>query len=901
MRLNFDEKHMILTRKILFFLFLNGALASVAHASGVAGQVRTTSGEALPFAAIFVKETGSGTVANEDGYYEIRLQPGKYTLVFQFLGFESVQREVSVGSGPFTIMDIQLKAQVVELREVEVSSKQEDPAYTVMRKAIAKAGFHRQQIESYTAKVYVKGSGRLKTAPFFLRGELKKEGIDSSFAFVSESVSQIEYKRPSTFKETVISIRKQGNDNNSSPTPFLNGSFYEPEIAEIISPLSPKAFAYYKFKHVGYFMDRGYGVNKIQVIPRSKGDNLCEGFLYILEDYWSIYSLSLQSYKSGITIRIDQTFAPIKPEVWLPIKYQIGGEGSFFGVGFEYNYIATVSDYQIELNPALETSLTVVDEKKEPENAKTIKKSNSDAFRNSSAEQKLAAGKELTAKELRQIVRDYEREDRKVRESEAPDSLIGLTAITDYTIDSSAYQRDSAYWTAVRPVPLTPHEIKGYKLVDSIALVEAKDSALRDSLGIAQDTEESEERDRKGFKAHHLLFGGSYQLSPRSTLSFSPLVSHINFNPVEGFHTWTNMRFSTSYSKKSRLIFDLSPRYAVEPNTFSAKGGVEYRVGKPRALNIFRIEGGRYIFQFNAQNPISELANTISCLFYERNFIRLYEKDYLATSFRFPLSDKVTLRAGAEWAQRFHPENRTTQVWLNDEDRSYDSNIPANETWPGPPAGAEKAFLLRASLTARPWLKYRMRNGERQMIRNSSPTIGLSYRKGIEGVLGSITDYDHVDISFQHRFKAGAAGNMDIKAELGWFLNNTYAGFADYRHFMGNRLPVVTSNPVGSYRLLDYYAYSTDERYLAAHIHYQFRKLLLTRLTKVWLMGIKENLFINYLGTPASSHYTELGYSLDNIFRVFRVEAVMAFQDGRYRDWGLRVGIASNLGFLRFD
>ncbi len=892
---------MPVTRKVLFLLFLSCIFSSVAHASGVAGQVRGSNGETLPFAAIFVKETGSGTVANEDGYYEVRLDPGKYTMVFQFLGFESTIREVNVNAGPFTLMDVQLKAQVIQLRTVEVTSKQEDPAYTVMRKAIAKAGYHRQQVESYSAQVYVKGSGRLKSAPFFLRGELKKEGIDSTYAFVSESVSRIEYQRPSTFKETVISIRKQGNDNNSSPAPFLNGSFYEPEIAEIISPLSPKAFAYYKFKHAGYFMDRGYGVNKIQVIPRSKGDNVCQGFLYILEDYWSIYSLSLQSYKLGVTVQIDQTFAPIDREVWLPIKYQIGGDGSFFGVAFEYNYIATVSDYKIELNPSLKVPLSVVDEKKEPETAKNVKSANAAAFRNANAEQKLAAGKELTAKELRQIVKDYEREDRKTRESEAPDSLIGLMAISDYNIDSSAYERDSAYWTIVRPVPLTTYEVKGYKLVDSIALVEASEAAVRDSLGIAKDTENSEERSRQEFKMHHLLFGGSYQLNPRSNLSFSPLISHLNFNPVEGFHTWTNIRYSTSYSKKSRLIFDLSPRYAFAPNKFSAKGGVEYRIGKPTQLSTFRVEGGSYIFQFNAQKPISELANTMSCLLYERNFIRLYEKDYLSTSFRIPLSEKVTLRTGVEWAQRYHPENRTTQVWLDNTDRVYASNIPTNETWEGPPTDPEKAFLLRASLSARPWLKYRMRNGERQVVRNSSPTIGLNYRKGIEGVGGSITDFDHLDMSFQHRFKVGAAGNMDIKAELGWFLNNTYTGFADFRHFMGNRLPVVTSNPVGSYRLLDYYQYSTDEHYLAAHVHYQFRKLLLTRLTKVWLMGIKENMFVNYLGTPASGHYTELGYSVDNIFRVFRAEAVMAFKEGRYYDWGIRVGIASNLGFLRFD
>ncbi|MDV7399646.1 DUF5686 family protein, partial [Arthrospira platensis SPKY1] len=115
----------------------------------------------------------------------------------------------------------------------------EDPAYTVMRKAIAKASYHRQQLDSYEAEVYIKGSGRLKNAPFFLRKTLEKEGIDSSMAFTSESVSRIRYQRPNIFEETVISIYSQGDANDTSPNSYINGSFYEPKIAEAISPLSP--------------------------------------------------------------------------------------------------------------------------------------------------------------------------------------------------------------------------------------------------------------------------------------------------------------------------------------------------------------------------------------------------------------------------------------------------------------------------------------------------------------------------------------------------------------------------------------------------------------------------------------------------------------------------------------
>ena len=64
----------------------------------------------------------------------------------------------------------------------------------------------------------------------------------------------------------------------------------------------------------------------------------------------------------------------------------------------------------------------------------------------------------------------------------------------------------------------------------------------------------------------------------------------------------------------------------------------------------------------------------------------------------------------------------------------------------------------------------------------------------------------------------------------------------------------------------------------------------------VKVTGIKENLFFNYLNTPSSKHYTELGYTIDNIFRIFRVEFIQSFQDWKAKDFGVRIGIAAIIG-----
>jgi hypothetical protein len=61
------------------------------------------------------------------------------------------------------------------------------------------------------------------------------------------------------------------------------------------------------------------------------------------------------------------------------------------------------------------------------------------------------------------------------------------------------------------------------------------------------------------------------------------------------------------------------------------------------------------------------------------------------------------------------------------------------------------------------------------------------------------------------------------------------------------------------------------------------------------MLGIRENVFINYLATPTSKNYTELGYSIDGILRLFRLEGIVAFRDGKYLDYGFRIGISATL------
>ena len=75
-----------------FFLIFSTFLVSIysVHAqTGVRGQVSTEKGEPLPFATVYIRNLKTGAATNVEGNYELKLSPGKYDLVFQYIGYEA--------------------------------------------------------------------------------------------------------------------------------------------------------------------------------------------------------------------------------------------------------------------------------------------------------------------------------------------------------------------------------------------------------------------------------------------------------------------------------------------------------------------------------------------------------------------------------------------------------------------------------------------------------------------------------------------------------------------------------------------------------------------------------------------------------------------------------------------
>lgn len=87
---------------MLWVAFLSLPVIALAQQK-ISGTVTDLDGNPLVGATVQIKNSLTGVSANESGYYELEAKKGKYTLVSTFLGFQKLEREISVQDGDVEI------------------------------------------------------------------------------------------------------------------------------------------------------------------------------------------------------------------------------------------------------------------------------------------------------------------------------------------------------------------------------------------------------------------------------------------------------------------------------------------------------------------------------------------------------------------------------------------------------------------------------------------------------------------------------------------------------------------------------------------------------------------------------------------------------------------------------
>ena len=815
-------------KKITLYTLLLCCFSSFAQ---ITGRITDTKQNPLSFVSVYLDKTVAGTTSNDNGNYELNIKKtGDYSVVFQFLGYKTIKKSVSIASFPFQL-DVILEDEKIILDEISISTK-DNPANKIIRSAINSKDKNTDKLANYTASFYSRGLSKIKDAPDEILGQGLGDfggGLDSTrsgIIYLSETISEIAYqKRPKKFKEKITASKRSGKDNGVSfnRAEDVNFNFYDNNVqfaTDLVSPISSNAFGYYRFKLEGTFYDKnGKLINKIKVIPKRKNDRVFNGYIYIVEDDWALYGVDVSVTGTQINIPALDTLT-LKQDLnyseennsWILISQSITFKVDFFGFKVDGKFSYVYSNYNFT----------------------------PDFTKNTFSNEVLTFAKEATKK-------------------------------------------DSLYWNDIRPVPLTREEGKDYILKDSIKVVR-KSKKYLDSVDVK----------RNKFNLLSPITGYTYRNSYKKwSVSFNSPLGSLAYNTVKGWNASTGVRYFKRLNDKGKWIntgvtlnYGVSEK-KIRPVFFLTKKWNS--LDRPR----FSISSGITTPQFNNRNPISRLNNTVYSLVRKENYLKIYEKTFGRIEYSQEVANGFYMSSSLEYANRKPLFNTTDYVTLG-RNIAFLSNNPLDPTDFTAPFVQHNIASLNIGAKIVFDQKYLSYPDRKFAIDNSKyPSISINYRKNF-GAGSSEFNSDLFTANVRQFVSLGNFGNFKYNVRSGIFFQQKDIPFMDYLHANGNQVKLASSNKMTSFGLLNYYQFSTNDKYAEAHLEHNFKGFLLGKIPLINKLNFHLVTGAKGLFTGERKPYAEYSIGLDNIgvgkWRFLRVDYVKSNFNGTKGD-GFLFGI----------
>ncbi|PRP66303.1 DUF5686 and carboxypeptidase regulatory-like domain-containing protein [Nonlabens agnitus] len=796
--------------------------------SQIKGTVTDSSGEPIPFVSIFVKDTYTGTSSNVDGVYSLDVKKtGKITIVFQSLGYQTNEVSVTVDQLPYSL-DTTLQSETTSLDEVVVRSD-ENPADRVIREAIRNRGANRLKSSSYTASFYSRGLWRMDDVPEkFLGQEIGdlNGSLDSltrsGIIYLSETVSNISYQAPDNFKEFITASKISGDDQGFSANSAEQANFD--------------------------FYNNNIDLNNRIVSP--------------IADYaFSYYKYKLlgtfYDTNNFLINKIEVISRRPKDNTFNGVIYIVEDQWTIYGLEL------TTTGQNINV-PAIKELTFAQDFSYESKTKDWVKRTQNITF---------SFGL-FGFKGNGRFIANYSDYN---FNPQFDKKTFGAEVLA---FKPEANKKDSLFWKKIRPVPLTMDETREYVKKDSIAAVR-NDPKYKDSV----------DRVENKFGALDVLTGYTYRDSNENyRISYEGVIGAGNFqgfNTVQGFVLGSGVNFSKGFDDdyNRSLYTAVNFNYGTSDDRLRYDGRISYRFNRTNRRSI-TLSGGTQVSQINATNPITGLENSISSLFFERNFAKFFERDFARISYSEEVTNGFFLGGSIGYENRQPLQNTTDQVWFTQSDVDYTPNNPLfldqNRL-----AFIDNHDLLKVSagLTIRPGQKYQSYPDQKFNIVNEKyPTIRLAYEGGF-AASNSNYNYQQISASIWQNFDQGNLGRSSYWVNAGTFFNADGISLVDAQHFNGNQLryKLAALNPYG-FGLLDYYDYSTNESYAQAHVQHDFKGFILGKIPGINLLNYDLIVSGKALMTQRKPYF-EVSAGIDNIgfgsFRPFRVDYVRSITSGR--------------------
>ncbi len=408
-------------------------------------------------------------------------------------------------------------------------------------------------------------------------------------------------------------------------------------------------------------------------------------------------------------------------------------------------------------------------------------------------------------------------------------------------------EREESYWTENRKAEMSNEDLDVYNMVDSVKNV----PAYKFIYGLAN------------MLADYYIVTGPVELGPYYTT--------ISGNPVEGLRLRLGGRTSNAFSTK------------IMPGGHIAYGFRDNRIKYGLYLMFMVNVNPRRTAYISYLHDIKQLGKSENAFLDDNYMTSIARRN---PNFKLTLVDQYNLYYEHEWALGF-----SNRISFNHQKIYSSAFVPFEYYTPeGDPEA--KATLTSAEFTLSTHFAYREKflwgKFERKSLGSIYPTLDLDLTYGPGNFLGSSYEYWKVRMRISDKIETNPMGFLKFRLTAGKVF-----GILPYpllKLHEGNETYVY--DPL-AFNMMNYFEFVSDE-YISLFAEQHFQGFFLNRIPLIrslhWREVVGCNLLFGHLSdenknlmhfpeglTGLSKPYYEANAGIENIFRLFRVDALWRF------------------------
>lgn len=816
------------------------SMSILGQSTTIKGRVTDrNSGDPIPFANVIFVNTTIGATTDFDGYYTISTKSNNVTdsVVASYIGYKS--RAKAYGNGVNTF-NFQLEESVINLEEI-VFTAGENPAYEIMRSVTKnKPNNNKKKLTAYEYETYTKVEVDVDN----INEEFRNKKIMKKITQVMDSVDQIAGEDgkpilPLFISETISNFYYRSNPKLSHENILKTKiSGVGVQDGSLVSQFIGSSFQEYNFYN-----------NWLNIVGKEFASPIIDSWRlyydYDLSD--SLYIDDDYCYRLDFFPRSEQDLA-FTGTIWITQEgYALKRVDVTVGKKANLNYIEKIKIQQelaaTELGPWLPIKNRVL----------------------------IDVG-EITKKSAGMLAKFYT-SNKNIKVNDVKDNSFyeqPIALAEDYRL-----KNDESYWQQYRHEPLTATEVSVRNMIDtlkSIPVIKTYTEIMRIAVG--------------GYKKV-----GKIDLGPYSSLYAN--------NTVEGHRL--QLGFKTNINFSDRWVLGGRLAYGSLDQRFKYRGSVRYIASRKRWTEL-TASYTRDIDQVGlsesdlAGNAVFSTATKFGVLVkpYRYNQTKFGIQRQLFKGFR----QKVLLNK-REYQPIPGSFDFAYHTDLNDQNSPLAVNFTSTE-------------VILETRYAKDELFVQYDNDRLSLGTNKWPIFTLRYTHGFSGLLGGDFTYDKLLLNTRKDLKMGFFGtsNFSLTGEY----NFSTLPYPLLRVHIGNESIFYTN---AAFNLMNFSEFVSD-RYVSLKYEHHFEGFLLNRIPLMkklkWRMLATSNILYGGLkesnrtiipledinGNPVeqpgyfnpNTPYVELGYGIENILKVIRIEGIhrLSYLDGPDVDkFGIKV------------